>query len=54
MRALGAGVRVRSAGLCDAHCAIFYVYIGTSKDSVEGGVLTFFVPAVKLDVDQDG
>lgn len=47
-------VRVRSAGLCDAHCAIFYVYIGTSKDSVEGGVLTFFVPAVKLDGDEDG
>ncbi|GAA6023942.1 hypothetical protein JCM8202_001300 [Rhodotorula sphaerocarpa] len=42
------------ACLCDAHCAIFYVYIGTSKDSVEGGVLTFFVPAVKLDGDQDG
>ncbi|GAA5882598.1 hypothetical protein JCM3774_002736 [Rhodotorula dairenensis] len=41
------------ACLCDDHCAIFYVYIGQSKDRVEGGVLTFFVPAVKLDGDDD-
>lgn len=41
------------ACLCSDHCAIFYVYIGQSKDRVEGGVLTFFVPAVKLDGDDD-
>ncbi|BGP49782.1 Checkpoint protein hus1 [Rhodotorula kratochvilovae] len=41
------------------HCAIFYVYIGAEKDSQSGGgnggsggVLTFFVPAVKLGGDE--
>jgi hypothetical protein len=41
------------AGFCHGHCAIFYVYIGDSKDSLTGGVLTFFVPAVNLDGDDD-
>ncbi|GAA5888113.1 hypothetical protein JCM5296_005437 [Sporobolomyces johnsonii] len=37
--------------LCSDHCAIFYVRVGDSKDHVEGGVLTFFVPAVNPDGD---
>ncbi|GAA5985845.1 hypothetical protein JCM11641_005318 [Rhodosporidiobolus odoratus] len=41
------------ACLCSSHCAIFYVYIGDSKDQMQGGVLTFFVPAVKVDGDED-
>ncbi|GAA6053127.1 hypothetical protein JCM3770_002866 [Rhodotorula araucariae] len=47
------------ACLCAGHCAIFYVYIGTEKDhrtqagtGGSGGVLTFFVPAVKLGGDE--
>ena len=47
------GMCGEDTGLCSDHCAIFYVYIGQSKDRVEGGVLTFFVPAVKLDGDDD-
>ncbi|KAK4703065.1 hypothetical protein P7C70_g3155, partial [Phenoliferia sp. Uapishka_3] len=40
------------AGICEGHCAIFYVYIGDSKDpGTQGGVLTFFVPSVNLDGD---
>ncbi|GAA5878625.1 hypothetical protein JCM8547_003848 [Rhodosporidiobolus lusitaniae] len=41
------------ACFCHAHCAIFYVYIGDSKDQMQGGVLTFFVPAVHLDGDDE-
>lgn len=44
--------RARFPGICEGHCAIFYVYIGDSKDpNTQGGVLTFFVPAVNLDGD---
>ncbi|KAL8276507.1 hypothetical protein RQP46_011108 [Phenoliferia psychrophenolica] len=40
------------ACICEGHCAIFYVYIGDSKDpTTQGGVLTFFVPAVNADGD---
>ncbi|GAA5917537.1 hypothetical protein JCM6882_001722 [Rhodosporidiobolus microsporus] len=39
--------------LCHAHCAIFYVYIGDSKDQMQGGVLTFFLPAVKVGGDDE-
>lgn len=35
--------------LCPNHCAIFYVYVGTSKDNLSGGILTFFVPAFNAD-----
>jgi len=38
-------------GLCPGHCAIFYVYVGDSKDDLQGGVLTFFVPAFNVDGD---
>lgn len=41
------------AGFCSNHCAIFYVYVGESKDKVQGGVLTFYVPAVKIDGDDE-
>ncbi|GAA6035583.1 hypothetical protein JCM8097_004913 [Rhodosporidiobolus ruineniae] len=41
------------ACLCAAHCAIFYVYIGDSKDRMQGGVLTFFVPAVRVEGDEE-
>ncbi|GAA5833084.1 hypothetical protein JCM11251_006510 [Rhodosporidiobolus azoricus] len=41
------------ACLCHSHCAIFYVYIGDSKDQMQGGVLTFFLPAVKLGGDDE-
>ncbi|BGP17888.1 hypothetical protein JCM10213_000966 [Rhodosporidiobolus nylandii] len=41
------------ACLCQSHCAIFYVYIGDSKDQMQGGVLTFFVPAVKVEGDDE-
>ncbi|GAA6063799.1 hypothetical protein JCM10212_005962 [Sporobolomyces blumeae] len=37
--------------LCPNHCAIFYVYVGDSKDNLQGGVLTFFVPAHNADGD---
>ncbi|KAI5477604.1 HUS1 checkpoint protein [Pseudohyphozyma bogoriensis] len=38
------------ACICEDHCAIFYVYIGdTTKGDVQGGVLTFFVPAASID-----
>ncbi|GAA5850543.1 hypothetical protein JCM5353_009029 [Sporobolomyces roseus] len=37
--------------LCPGHCAIFYVYVGDSKDDLQGGVLTFFVPAFNVDGD---
>ncbi|GAA5929137.1 hypothetical protein JCM1841_005147 [Sporobolomyces salmonicolor] len=37
--------------LCSDHCAIFYVRVGDSKDRIEGGVLTFFVPAVNPEGD---
>ncbi|GAA5882902.1 hypothetical protein JCM16303_006636 [Sporobolomyces ruberrimus] len=37
--------------LCPGHCAIFYVYVGDSKDNLQGGVLTFFVPAFNVDED---
>ncbi|GAA5954655.1 hypothetical protein JCM3765_003844 [Sporobolomyces pararoseus] len=37
--------------LCPAHCAIFYVYVGTAKDNMSGGILTFFVPAFNADGD---
>ncbi|GAA6024540.1 hypothetical protein JCM11491_000599 [Sporobolomyces phaffii] len=37
--------------LCPGHCAIFYVYVGDSKDNLQGGVLTFFVPAFIVDGD---
>ncbi|GAA5933726.1 uncharacterized protein JCM15063_001395 [Sporobolomyces koalae] len=37
--------------LCPNHCAIFYVYVGNSKDNLQGGVLTFFVPAFNVDGD---
>jgi HUS1 checkpoint protein len=40
-------------GVCADHCAIFYVYIGDAKDNLQGGVLTFFVPAVSRDGDDD-
>lgn len=40
------------ACICADHCAIFYVYIGEkNNDNMQGGVLTFFVPAVKEDGD---
>ncbi|KAM0749484.1 cell cycle checkpoint [Meredithblackwellia eburnea MCA 4105] len=40
------------ACICANHCAIFYVYIGDPKDvGNNGGVLTFFVPAVNEDGD---
>ncbi|ORY63660.1 checkpoint protein Hus1/Mec3 [Leucosporidium creatinivorum] len=41
------------ACVCADHCAIFYVYIGDAKDNLQGGVLTFFVPAVSRDGDDD-
>ncbi|BGO95559.1 hypothetical protein NBRC10512_007817 [Rhodotorula toruloides] len=41
------------ACFCSNHCAIFYVYVGESKDKVQGGVLTFYVPAVKIDGDDE-
>ncbi|KAM0786318.1 hypothetical protein ACM66B_001793 [Microbotryomycetes sp. NB124-2] len=34
------------SSICQDHCAIFYVYIGDAKDQAQGGVLTFFVPAI--------
>ncbi|GAA5905934.1 uncharacterized protein JCM6883_002497 [Sporobolomyces salmoneus] len=37
--------------LCPNHCGIFYVYVGDSKDNLQGGVLTFFVPAFNADGD---
>ena len=42
-----------SSGICADHCAIFYVYIGDSRDSLQGGVLTFFIPCVRKDGDDD-
>ncbi|GAA6020065.1 hypothetical protein JCM10207_006774 [Rhodosporidiobolus poonsookiae] len=39
--------------LCPGHCAIFYVYVGDSKDRVEGGVLTYFIPARTAGEDED-
>ncbi|KAK4051962.1 Checkpoint protein hus1 [Microbotryomycetes sp. JL221] len=34
------------SSICPNHCAIFYVYIGDARDNAQGGVLTFFVPAI--------
>lgn len=33
----------RSAGICEGHCLIMYVYIFEGDD--HGGVLTFYIPA---------
>ncbi|KDE06384.1 hypothetical protein MVLG_03291 [Microbotryum lychnidis-dioicae p1A1 Lamole] len=39
------------ASLCEGHCAIFYLYLA-SKGESQGGVLTYFVPAVSTGVDE--
>ncbi|KAK4050259.1 Checkpoint protein hus1 [Microbotryomycetes sp. JL201] len=36
------------SSLCQDHCAIFYVYIGDAGDDTQGGILTFFVPAINV------